>query len=166
MELLHSFEAFELPEPVYLLDEKSLVEQMAVSIQVRERAEGKVFRKDPREDFVLTVLPVLDGFERLFSISGESESQESEILKNWIKAIESLYKRMLKSLQRIGVEPVESLGKALDLEVHEVARVVLTEEHPTGTILEEIERGYWFNGKVLRAAKVAVAKNEVSKSRD
>ena len=166
MELLHSFEAFELPEPVYLLDEKSLVEQMAVSIQVRERAEGKVFRKDPREDFVLTVLPVLDGFERLFSISGESESQESEILKNWLKAIESLYKRMLKSLQRIGVEPVESLGKALDLEVHEVARVVLTEEHPTGTILEEIERGYWFNGKVLRAAKVAVAKNEVSKSRD
>jgi molecular chaperone GrpE len=75
------------------------------------------------------------------------------------KGLELIFKEFTKLFQAEGVASIDSVGKPYDFDKHEVMGQVESEQ-PAGTVVEELQRGYTFEGKVLRPAKVKVAKEK------
>jgi molecular chaperone GrpE len=128
---------------------------------LRKQAEFENFRKRSdrdRSDFlqyagmevVREILPILDDFERAMKTETSDASYQ--------KGIELIYQRLLETLKKIGLEPIEaSVGQEFDPNLHQAVVRVETDEVPDHTIIEEFQRGYNFKGKLLRPAMVKVA---------
>lgn len=99
------------------------------------------------------LLPVVDNFERARSQIKPQTDAEMTIHKSY----QSVYKQLVESLKRIGVSPMRSEGKEFDPNLHEAVMREATGEHPEGTVLEELVRGYLLGERVLRHAMVKVA---------
>src|SRR5436190_814104 len=67
-------------------------------------------------------------------------------------------RQLRQALESAKVEKIEAVGKPYDPEVHEAVLVHDSEEHPEETVTDEIEAGYTMHGRVVRPAKVRVAK--------
>lgn len=102
------------------------------------------------EDLLLKVLPVLDSFEKAEKEIPEDE--KSKYLEGFLQ-IKSQLKDFLKNQ---GIEEIKAVGEKLDPNFHEVAESVKGGE--SGIIIEEVQKGYKLNGKVVRPAKVKVNK--------
>lgn len=114
---------------------------------------------DAREVLIKKLLPVVDGFERLFDLAEQSGVRDgNEEIANWLKSFEAVYRRLLKILCQEGLQPIESVGKQVDLDCHEVVDVENHEHIEPGTIVREEQKGYLLENRVLRDAKVIVAK--------
>ena len=100
-------------------------------------------------DPVREILPILDDFERALKV----ETADSD----YAKGVELIYQRMLDSLKKMGLEPIETEGKMFDPNLHQAVERVQTEETEDQAILGEFQRGYNFKGKLLRPAMVRVA---------
>ncbi|MBI5201563.1 MAG: nucleotide exchange factor GrpE [Elusimicrobia bacterium] len=74
------------------------------------------------------------------------------------KGLELIFKEFTKLFESEGVTPVETVGKPYDYNQHEALGFVETDEWQEGTVVEELQRGYLLKGKVLRPARVRVAK--------
>jgi molecular chaperone GrpE len=99
------------------------------------------------------LLPVIDSFERARS----QLKPQSETEANVHMSYQGIYKQLVDCLKRIGVSPMRSEGKPFDPSLHEAVMREQTEEHPEGTVLEEMVRGYLLGDLVLRHALVKVA---------
>ena len=123
-----------------------------------QNGSGKEMRK-VLKDF----LPALDSFERILSAARENEPAD-ETAANWIKNMEVVYIKLLNSLKAAGLEPLQTVGRPVDLNFHEVVEYRPTDEFPHHTVIQEIQRGYLVFGQLLREARVIVAcnKNEAS----
>jgi molecular chaperone GrpE len=99
------------------------------------------------------LLPVVDNFERARSLIKPQTDAEMNIHKSY----QSVYKQLVESLKRIGVSPMRSEGKEFDPNLHEAVMREPSSEHPEGTVLEELMRGYMLGERVLRHAMVKVA---------
>ena len=100
------------------------------------------------------LLVILDEFEHTLAAIKKDASRE-----DLVKGVEMLYKNFHKILVDEGVHPIISAGRKLDPYLHEV---LLTENKPgvpEGTITEELQKGYQLKDKVLRYAKVKIAKS-------
>ncbi len=104
---------------------------------------------------ITELLPVLDNFERARSQLKPQTDAEVSIHKSY----QSVYKQLVDSLKRLGVSPMRPEGKEFDPNLHEALIRQPTNEHPEGTILEELVRGYFLGDeqRVLRHAMVKVA---------
>jgi molecular chaperone GrpE len=112
----------------------------------RERGE---FTEYASMEAVRQMLPVLDDFERAL----RTETSDRE----YAKGMELIYNRLFEILKRLGLEPVEVEGQQFDPHVHHAVEMITTEEAPDQTIVEELQRGYNFKGRLLRPAMVKVA---------
>ncbi|RKY87961.1 nucleotide exchange factor GrpE [candidate division KSB1 bacterium] len=108
------------------------------------------------ENLIVDLLPVLDDLERFVS-AGEDGKNITNV-KAFYDGILLIYQKLKKILERWGLEAIEAVGKEFDVELHEALMTVESEEHPANTIVQELQRGYKLNDKVIRHAKVAVAK--------
>ncbi|MFM7425782.1 MAG: nucleotide exchange factor GrpE, partial [Elainella sp.] len=106
------------------------------------------------------LLPVVDNFERARSLIKPQTDAEMNIHKSY----QSVYKQLVESLKRIGVSPMRSEGKEFDPNLHEAVMREPSNEHPEGTVLEELMRGYMLGERVLRHAMVKVATAPESES--
>jgi len=114
---------------------------------------------DPaKESFFRRILPILDGFDTVFRYAEHSDIQEDKKLANWIKTVESLYRRLLSALEKEGLVAVESSGNPLDLSHHEVLESREQPNMDDNIVVEEVVKGYRYGQKVLRDAKVVVSK--------
>jgi molecular chaperone GrpE len=100
-------------------------------------------------DLVRNLLPVLDDFERAMKV----ETADA----NYAKGIELIYQRFYDVLKKAGLEPIETSGKPFDPNFHEAVQRVPTDDAEDQAILDELQRGYNFKGKLLRPAWVRVA---------
>jgi molecular chaperone GrpE len=127
---------------------------------VRRQAEFDNFRKRTERErseyvqyagmeFVKQLLPVIDDFER--ALKAESGSPE------YAKGVEMIHHRMLETLKKLGLEPIETAGGYFDPHLHQAIERVETEDAEDGAILGEFQRGYRFKGKLLRPSMVKVA---------
>ena len=105
-----------------------------------------------------TLLPTLDGFDRVLSAARGYEG--SEEIDNWLKSIESLYFRMLRMLESYGLFQIQAVGKKVDLNMHEVVEYRSSANYGNDIVISERQKGYVFRGRLLRDAKVVVAHNE------
>lgn len=99
------------------------------------------------------LLPVVDDFERARShIKPQTEAE-----MNIHKSYQSVYKQLVDCLKRLGVSPMRPEGKEFDPNLHEAVMREPTNEHPEGTVMEELVRGYFLGERILRHAMVKVA---------
>ena len=115
---------------------------------VRMRAEA---RDETLRDVLLQVAPILDNLRRALG----QETQEADSLKQGIELICGQFNDVLKGY---GLSEIEAVGQPFDPEVHEALAEVPDDEHPPGTVIEEMEKGYKLNDKVVRYARVVVSK--------
>ena len=95
------------------------------------------------------ILPAIDNFERaLLTADEESEFKEG---------IELIYKQLFNALKQLGLEKIEGKGCPFDHKYHEAIMQVEDSEVESGTVVEELQTGYMYNGKVIRPAMVKVA---------
>ncbi|GAP96432.1 nucleotide exchange factor GrpE [Leptolyngbya sp. NIES-2104] len=102
---------------------------------------------------VKELLPVVDNFERARSQIKPQTESESNIHKSY----QGVYKDMVDRLKKVGVAPMRAAGTEFDPNLHEAVMREPTSEHPEGTVVEELMRGYMLDDKVLRHAMVKVA---------
>lgn len=142
----------------------------ALRLLYRRRVNGEVSRNikshRPRlhidrgkENFFKRIIPILDGFDQIFKYAKDSDIQQDETLANWLKTLDTLYRRLQAALEKEGLVAVESKGQKLDLAYHEVLDTREVSGTPENLIIEEIIKGYRYGHRVLRDAKVIVAKN-------
>ena len=119
----------------------------------RVQDEKRQIEERANERFVIALLPVIDNFERGVAAAESGGSLESVV--EGIKAVERQLKSVLESQK---VVRVPSLGKAFDPDLHEALAAVEVADTPEGTIVDEIEAGYKLGDRVIRPARVRVAK--------
>lgn len=136
---------------------KKLQEQ--TNIALRTLADWQNYRRRTEEEktafkafatsmIILEILPTADNLNR----AQKTIPDEQKDLKQGIEQIE---KGLLTVLQKYGVKQIESLGKPFDASFHEA---IMETQGEKGIIIEELEKGYFLNDKVLRPAKVKVGK--------
>jgi molecular chaperone GrpE len=81
---------------------------------------------------------------------------------NVLEAIEMVKRKLWNILRSEGICAIESLGKIFDPHLHEAVLEIETSEHPEGTVLEEVKKGYLIKEKLLRPSMVKVASNPKS----
>jgi molecular chaperone GrpE len=113
---------------------------------IRERMD---LMKNAGQDIIISLLPVLDDFERaLKNIDGVENSVKEGLM---------LIQHKLKTiLEQKGLKPIEAIGKPFDTDLHEAISNVPAPEKMKGKIVDEAEKGYFLNGKVIRHSKVIV----------
>ena len=147
------------------------VKRDALSLLYRNQDENRVHSGTPRISlksvgktpekaaFLKKMLSILDGFDNVLRYAKIQKNDGDEVLDNWLKSLEGIHRRFLTILESEGLVVIETVGKPLDLTVHEVveSREVTGIRH--NYVIEEITKGYKCGSRVLRDAHVVVAKN-------
>jgi molecular chaperone GrpE len=102
---------------------------------------------------IMELLSVVDNFERARTQIKPQNDGEMGIHKSY----QSVYKQLVDGLKRIGVSPMRPEGQQFDPNLHEAIMRQPTEEHPEGTVMEELQRGYFLGDRILRHSLVKVA---------
>jgi molecular chaperone GrpE len=102
---------------------------------------------------LMEVLAVVDNFERARTQIKPANEGEMGIHKSY----QGVYKTLVDSLKRLGVSPMRPEGQPFDPTYHEAMMREYTDEHPEGTVIEQLVRGYVLGEQVLRHALVKVA---------
>jgi molecular chaperone GrpE len=105
-----------------------------------------------REELILKILPILDNFQRALEAAEAQHSYDS-----LVEGVSLTLRQLRETLEKEGVQPIEAVGEQFNPELHEAMMRVETDEYPENTVIEEFEKGYTLNGKVLRPARVRVA---------
>jgi molecular chaperone GrpE len=119
----------------------------------RTQREKEELEQQIKCNTVVELLPVVDNFERARAQIKPQTDAETNIHKSY----QGVYKDLVERLKRIGVAPMRAEGKEFDPNWHEAVMREPTSEHPEGTVMEELVRGYLLGDRVLRHAMVKVA---------
>ena len=114
----------------------------------KEELETKIKGKT-----LMEILGVVDNFERARTQIKPANDGEMGIHKSY----QGVYKTLVDSLKRLGVSPMRPEGQPFDPSYHEAMMREYTDEHPEGTVVEQLVRGYTLGEDVLRHALVKVA---------
>lgn len=122
----------------------------------RARADLLNYKKDEKErvgdvlkyacdGLILKMLPLLDNFDvALKHLPDQGFSQIRKQFQDFLKDQD--------------VEEIKSVGEKFDPNLHEVVKEIETEDKESGVVLEEVQKGYKINGRLLRPAKVKISK--------
>ena len=130
------------------------------NLKKRFRKEKDDLIKYSHDRVMEDLLQVLDNFDRV-TMSLENETDEK--VKNIVVGIQMVKDQFLQTIGKHGLTVIESLGKTFDPNLHEAMGEEEAEGKNDQEIIKEFTKGYYLNGRVLRASKVIVAKNNVSK---
>ena len=101
------------------------------------------------KEIIENMLPVVDNFER-----GLAQAQEGDAFADGMKMI---YKQLMTTLEGLGVEAIEAVGKEFDPDFHNAVMHVEDEEAGDNMVVEELQKGYTYKGFVVRHSMVKVA---------
>ncbi len=118
----------------------------------RKEQDGIVMKRQATESFALKLIPVHDNLAR--TVAAIDRGLTVEKLRAGVEAVE---RQLTTALESEGVIRVKSVGEPFDPHVHEALGVVESGEHPSETVVEEIEAGYTLGDRVVRPARVRVA---------
>ena len=108
-------------------------------------------RDETLRDMLLQMAPVLDNMRRAL----DQDTEDAEGLK---QGIELIYSQFNAALEGYGLRAVKAIGASFDPNLHEAMLEVEDAENEPGTVVQEMEKGYELNGKVVRPARVIVSK--------
>jgi molecular chaperone GrpE len=130
----------------------------------RERADFLNYKKDEMErigqimnyageEMVLKMLPILDNFEIVEKNLSEDAKKDANI-----KGLLMIKKQIQDYIKNLGAEEIKSVGEKFDPKLHETVEEVEVKDREQGTIIEEVQKGYRINGRLMRVARVKVTK--------
>jgi molecular chaperone GrpE len=105
------------------------------------------------ENLIKDILPMMDSLDRALKQAGNSG--DIEAFKQGLKLVQD---QLLGCLERHGVEQIECMNKTFDPNVHEALFQIESGIHADNQVVDELEKGYLLNGRLLRPAKVSVCK--------
>jgi molecular chaperone GrpE len=106
-----------------------------------------------KEKIIKTLLPALDNFEHTLQNANSAENADV-----FVKGIRIIYDQMLDILKSQGVEQIKAPGENFDPALHEAMMQKTEPEEEDNIVLEEFQKGYKLNGRVIRPSKVIVNK--------
>ncbi len=130
--------------------------------RVRQLAEFENFRKRSEKEkaqmfeigaktVVEKILPVIDNFER-----GLAGIPEEEKEAPFVQGVELVYKQLVTALGELGVQPIEAVGKEFNPDYHNAVMAVDDDSLESGTVAEEMQKGYMYKESVVRHSMVKV----------
>lgn len=159
------------PLPVYLSEKQyshGLLQVIGDTIRENDRLSALTHSLEKNsgnaaemERLIKNLLPTLDGFDRVLHL-GRSYPQ-NEVIDNWLKSVESIYFRLLTTLENYGLYQMRTVGSKVDLNLHEVVEYRPSADRENDIVISERQKGYILRGKLLRDAKVVVVYNERSR---
>jgi len=109
--------------------------------------------------FAKETLNLIDNLERSkMTIEKDESIQNSEAIKKIINHLDIIYKDMMSIFKKNEINPIESIGKKLDPNLHQAMMEIEDENEENGIILQEIQKGFMMKDRLLRPALVAVSK--------
>ena len=117
----------------------------------RHQQEREQLIFDANKRLILDMLGIIDDLERTIEHASESNDPLTQ-------GIELIYKSFLKTLERYGVRPMQTLGEPFDPMKHDALLEEPRDDVAPGLVTREIQRGYLLNDSILRHAKVFVSK--------
>lgn len=140
---------------------KQKIEELEDRVK-RQMAEFENFRKRTEKEkaamyevgaksVIEKILPVVDNFER-----GLGSIPEEERGGAFAEGMNMIYKQLVGELDKLGVKPIEALGKEFNPEFHNAVMQVESEEYESGVIAQELQKGYTYHDVVVRHSMVAV----------
>ena len=128
----------------------------------RQMAEFENFRKRSEKEksqmfdmgaktIVEKILPVIDNFERGLAAVPDDKKDDP-----FITGMDKVYKQMLTELDAAGVKPIECVGQEFDPDFHNAVMQVENDELESGTVAQELQKGYTYRDSVVRHSMVAV----------
>jgi molecular chaperone GrpE len=148
--------------------EEALAESQAEAqknwdLYLRERAELENYRKRMQrekedlarfanENLLRDMLPILDNLER--AVAHAEQEQEGGLLEG----VQMTLDQFRKTLERLGVVPVAAVGEPFSPDCHEAMGQLESAEHAPNTVVQEMQKGYTLNDRLLRPALVMIAK--------
>jgi molecular chaperone GrpE len=106
-----------------------------------------------KEVIIKTLLPALDNFEHALA-----NAEKAESIETIAKGVRIVYDQILQILKAHGVEQIAAVGEHFDPSRHEAMLQQAVEEKEDGIVLEEYQKGYTLNGRIIRPARVIVNK--------
>ena len=119
----------------------------------RAAKEKEDWIKFANEDLMKAILPFIDNLER--AVNHAEKVTDTGVL---IEGVRLTIQQLLQKLNRFGLSTFESVGKAFDPAVHEAMLVVETDKHEPNQVVEEFQKGFLLNDRLLRPATVSVSK--------
>ena len=129
---------------------------------MRQMAEFENFRKRTEKEksamfetgaksVIEKILPVVDNFERGLAMVPEEQKEEP-----FVEGMTKIYRQLQTELENLGVTAIEAVGKEFDPELHNAVMQVENEELESGTVAQELQKGYKYRDSVVRHSMVAV----------
>lgn len=139
---------------------------------LRSLAENQNLRKiheKEREDlikyssssFAREILNLADNLERAFGLFKDNPKFKSDEFKDTILGIELIEKELINSFDKNGIKSFESVGKKFDPNFHQALNEVESEQED-GIVINEIQKGYMLNDRLLRPALVSISKKKTN----
>lgn len=113
-----------------------------------EKEKSSMYVIGARE-IIEKILPVVDNFER-----GLAQAPEGDA---FAEGMQMIYKQLMTTLEGLGVEPIEAVGKEFNPDFHNAVMHVDDEEAGDNMVVEELQKGYTYKGFVVRHSMVKVA---------
>jgi len=137
-----------------------MTDLMLEQVRLVEKARQLELTKETDDEFarfVRQALPFLDNFAHLLDMA--RENPPSAEVNTWLRGVEALYYRIVKLFDDYGLRFINSIGKVVDLDYHEVVDYRPSSQFSHNTIIKEMQKGVVFRGRLFRDAKVVVACN-------
>ena len=116
----------------------------------KERLE---MMQNASKDLMVELLPIVDDMERALKAMQKSGDSAA------VEGMELIFKKLYGTLEKKGLKPMNAQGEVFDPEIHEaVTQFDAPTEDMKGKVIDELEKGYFLNDKVIRFAKVVVRK--------
>jgi len=119
----------------------------------RAAREKEDWAKFANEDLIRAILPFIDNLER--AVNHAEKVADTGVL---IEGVHLTIQQLLQALNKFGLSSFQSVGKPFDPAVHEAMLVVETDRHEPNQVVEEFQKGYLLNDRLLRPATVSVSK--------
>jgi len=121
------------------------------NLRKRAQREKQEYRQFANEALIRDLLPILDGFERAL------KQRAPGVPETFYQGMELIYRQLSEALARAGLEPIETVGRLFDPHYHQAVETVEDASRRDQEIVEEMQRGYMLNHRLLRPAIVKVA---------
>jgi molecular chaperone GrpE len=121
------------------------------NFQKRARAQADADRQYAVGPLALDLVAVLDNFERAADAARQAGATSI------VEGLDMVHKQLLAVLAKHGVEPIAALGQPFDPNQHEALTQQPSAEHPEGTVVAELGKGYKLRDRILRPSKVVVS---------
>ncbi|MBQ3852875.1 MAG: nucleotide exchange factor GrpE [Lachnospiraceae bacterium] len=97
------------------------------------------------------LLPVVDNFERGFAAVDEEDKDDA-----FVVGMDKIYKQLMDELDKMGVKPIEAVGKEFDPAFHNAVMQTESDEYESGVVAQELLKGYTYHDTVIRHSMVSV----------